>query len=656
MASPQSPPQTPDLTTTLGKVLKRFRASRTYTQAGFWDTWKACWKLYNNQRVAIGYDGNTDVFIPETYTEVQGIKAHLINGNLEVEFLPTHPDQSGDVSTLQDLFNYAWMKDNCDQKLDVAVNEYLVTGNSYIFSYPDEDGLPDNRVVSAKDAFFDPQCTTYEDLNRYGYAGYRYLTTLEDLKKATVPNSGYDPEDEKSEPQVPRYKNLDKVGKYNDQSDDLTAKQEREEMLGDAVLEDSDDLVECIVYYDSQQMVTIANRNTVIEEVDTPFQRASKMIQSADDQGNPVSFELPEIEPFIPVAPFRNIVDANLWYAKGDVEIIADLQEHLNDTSAQKSDNLTYQLNRMWALDPNFAQKIDEIQSVPGAVFTIPPGALEQIPTQPVGADADTEIARTKAEMQAASGSNELMQGSLKTTGRQSAYQINQALVMTGARFQVKIRNLENEGMRIWAQNMWKIMQIFINKEIPIRVMGKQGSSWATYNPGLYLGDWDVKIKLGSTAETIKETQRQQAMQFYLLASKLPFIDPQGLFLQTASQLFDISKRDLQSLILPPPPENPPSVVPKLIESIKFEQLYPDEQAELLSDSGIQPSPMREAQSGVPARPVNPKKVALHASMIHGAPAGGTEDYSQAGMQTAGSPPVGAPTSGVANMPKVPNA
>lgn len=638
-------------------VMKRFKASRAYAQAGFWDTWRMCWKLYNNQRVAIGYDANIDVFIPETYTEVQGIKAHLINGNLEIEFLPTHPDQSGDVSTLQDLFNYAWTKDNDDQKLDVAVNEYLVTGNCYVFTYPDEDGLPCSTVVSAKDAFFDPQCRTYEELCKYGYAGYRYLTTLEDLKKEQVVNADYDADDQTSQPYVQKYQNLDKIGKYNDQGDDKTAKQEREEMIGDAVLEDADDLVECIVYFDTEKMVKIANRSVVIEEVDTPFKRDAKTIQSVDDAGNPVSFELPEIEPFIPVAPFRNIVDANLWYAKGDVEVIADLQEHLNDTSAQKSDNLTYQLNRMWALDPNFAQKIDEIQSVPGAVFTIPPGALEQIPTQPVGADADTEIARTKAEMQAATGSNELMQGTLKTTGRQSAYMINQALVMQGARFQVKIRNLENEAMRIWAQNMWKIMQIFINKEIPIRVMGKQGTQWATYNPGLYLGDWDVKIKLGATAETMKETQRQQGMQFYLLASKLPFIDPQGLFLMTASELFDIPKRDLENLILPPQPQQQPEIVPKLIEGIQFgADLYPDEQAQVLSESGIQPSPMREAQSGVPAKPVNPKNVALNAAVIHSKGGKPTQDYAQAGMQTAGSPPVGAPTSGVANVPKVPNA
>jgi len=653
----KAPETTPN--PTLDKVLKRFQASRKYTEGGFWDTWSNSWKLYNNQRVAIGYDGNTDIFIPETYTEVQGIKAHLVNGDMTVEFLPTHPSQVGNVDTLQDLFNYAWMKDQMDQKIDATITEYLVVGNCYVFSYAGENGLPCQRVVSAQDAFFDPQIVNYEDLNKYGYAGYRYLTTLDDLKGETVANTEYDPKDTTSTPRIPRYSNLDNLGQYKDDGDDKTAKQEREEMLAGTTLDDTKGVVECIVYFDKDTMITVANRTAIIEEVDNPFQRAAKTIESVDDSGQPVSFEMPAIEPFIPVAPFRNLVDANLWYARGDVEVIAESQERLNDTQSQKADNLTYQLNRMWALDPNWAQKIDEIQSVPGAVFTIPPGALEQIPTQPIGADADNDIVRIKSEMQAATGANELLGSSLQTSGRQSAYQINSQLVLLGARFKVKINNLQNEGFRILAQNMWKIMQIYIDKEIPIRTQGPQGTTWATYNPGLYLGDYDVQIKLGATAESLKETQRQQMMQFYLLASKQPFVDPKQLFVMAGEEIFDISKRELQGLILPPTPPPPtPEVIPKLMETITFgTDLYPDEQAQVLAETGVQPSPLRTAQTGIEPPPVDPAKVALNASIIHNPnPTNpGTPAFEQAGMQTAGAAPVGAPTSGIANIPKAPN-
>lgn len=665
----QTPPQTvenkPD--PVLATVLKGFNDSKNYTEGTFWDTWEASWKLYNNERVLIGYDGFTDTFIPETYTEVQQMKAHLINGNLEIEFLPTHPAQSGDVSTLQDLFNYAWYKDFMDQKVDETVTEELITGNCYIWSYPGPNGLPCQTVVSAKDCFWDPMIKNYQDLNEWGYGGYRYITTLDALKDEKIVNGAYNPDDADSTEMVDRYQDLNLVGDFSSGSDDLTAKEQREEALGDSVLTDKTGQVEVICYFGKvlengkleDRAIKVANRTVIIENIPTPFQRKAKTIQSADDQGQPVSFEMPEVKPFIPVAPFRNLTDPNLWYARGDVEIIGPSQERLNDTQAQKTDNLTFQQNRMWALDPNFAQKLDEIQSVPGAVFTIPPGALEQITTQPIGPDADIEIARIKSEMQAASGVNEAFNSTTQTAGRQSAYQINQNLVALGARFQVKIKNLQNEGMRILAQNMWKIMQIFIDKEIPIRVMGSQGQ-WTTYNPGLYLGDWDVQVKLGSTADAIKETERQQAMQFYLLASKQSFVNQQALFVTTTPQIFpEINSRSAQGLILPPtPPPPPPTAAAALASTIQFgADLYPDEQAEVLQELAIQPSPLRTDQTGIDPSAAEPSKITanLHAINPAAGPGGaGPQAFEQAGMQTAGSPPVGAPTSGVANMPKVP--
>lgn len=593
----------------LNQVIKDFKNSRTYTESGFWETWENSWKLYNGERVKIGYDGYADTFIPETYTEVQQIKAHLVNGNLDIQFLPTSPDQSGDPATIQSAFKYAWYKDFMDAKLDVTLTEEIVTGNCYIWSYPGEDGFPKQIVVSARDCFFDPMIKNYEDLCAWGYGGYRYVTTKTALENTMIPNGQYDETDPKSEKLVPRYSNLDNVVAYVADSNDPTVKKLREELLADAALSDVDDQVEVICYFGKidgkDHMVTIANRETVIEDVESPFQRAEKLIHSADDAGNPVDFTMPEIKPFIPVAPFRNIVDPNLWYARGDVEIIGPSQERLNDTQAQKTDNLTYQLNRMWTLDPNFAQKIDEIQSMPGAVFTIPPGALEQLVTQPIGADADNEINRIKFEMQGASGTNEAYQSTLQTTGRQSAYQINQNLVAMGARFKVKIKQHEGESLRILAQNMWKIMQIFITEETSIRIDGPQSTSWSVYNPGLYLGDWDVQIKLGATADTIKETQRQQAMQFYLLASKLPFINQQDLFLTVAPQIFPEVTKDSASQLL----------------------ISPEQMAAMQQSMGAQPG--EDTTDG---------------------------SYEQAGMQTAGSPPVGAPTSGIANMPKVPQA
>lgn len=532
--------------TTFDFVMDRFDAARKYTKTHFWQTWDDCWKTYNNERVLANYEGNSDGFVPETFTIIQAVKAHIVGPDMKLKFLPTNNSQNGDTDTLNALFDFAWYQDKTDSKLDNTILDYEVTGNGYLFQYVGEDGLPKNRYVPTNDAFFDPDACSYDDL-RYG--GYRYLTKLSELKDSTITNTEYDSKDPKSELRVPKYKNLSEVVQGFKNKDDKTAKELREEMMGGSITQ-SDDDVECIVYFDKKKMVTIANRLVVIEEEDTPFQRKAQTIQSVDDQGNPVPFQLPEIKSFIPVAPFRNYKDGALFVAKGDIEYIQELQERLNDTQNQKTDNLSFILNRMWTLDPAFASKIDEIQSIPGAVFTIPPGALEQVPTLPIGVDADNEIARIKDEMRAATSADEIIQGQSQR-GQTTATETNAVLAQAGTRFGLKLNELENEGFRILANNMFKIMQIYITHEMAIRVIGPSGIEWKTYNPGEFLGDYDVKVELKSTWTRKREEEKQNAMQFYLLSSKLPFVNQELLFQTTATTLFDVDEQEVKALTQP---------------------------------------------------------------------------------------------------------
>ena len=259
-------------------------------------------------------------------------------------------------------------------------------------------------------------------------------------------------------------------------------------------------------------------------------------------------FELPAIKPFIPVAPARNYVDGAMWYAKGEIEVIAGVQELLNDTQAQKSDNLNYSQNRMWTLDPSYAHKIDEIQSVPGAVFTVPAGALQPIQHNSVGADADNEMYRLQNMMRRATAADEIVQGAA-VKGDATATEINAQLSQAGTRFSSKLENYENEFFAILANNMLKIMQIFLTREMAVRMIGDAGVEWKNYNPGEFLGDFDAKVALEGSAKVKKETEKQNAMQFYLLASKMPFINQELLFKMTAKALFDKDDKEIQNLI-----------------------------------------------------------------------------------------------------------
>lgn len=550
---------------TFDKVMDRFDAARKYAKRYYWDIWDDCWSLYNNERVMANYEGNSDGFVPETFTIIQAVKAHIVGPDMKLKFMPTQEDQKGDVNTLNALFDFAWYQDKTDGKLDSTILDTLNTGNGYLFQYRGEDNLPKNRYVSTSDAFFDPDASSYDDMR---FCGYRYLTKLSDLKDEKITNAEYDAQDPKSTVKTGRYKNLGEIKPGFKNQNDKTAKALREEMMGGSVSQ-SDDDVECIVYFDKEQMVTIANRVAVIEETDTPFQRKAKTIQSVDNQGNAVPVELPEIKPFLPFAPFRDYKDGALFYAKGEIEYIMELQERLNDTQNQKTDNLSFILNRMWTLDPAYASKIDEIQSIPGAVFTIPPGALEQVPTAPIGADADNEIFRIKDEMRRATSADELVQGASPAKGSGgsiTATEVNAVLGQAGTRFTLKLQEFENEGFRILANNMFKIMQIYIDHEMAVRVVGPKGIEWKTYNPGEFLGNYDIKVELKANYTRQREEEKQNAMQFFLLASKLPFVNQEMLFKTTATTLFDIDQHDVDALTQPFQPMKP---LPKVNISLK---------------------------------------------------------------------------------------
>lgn len=552
----------------LDKIMKRFNASRSYTRRGFWETWKNARKLYNSERTMVNYEGNSDTFVPETFTILQSIKSNVVGGRVAIDYFPTNKDQKGDVRVLKSLMDQVWIQDNTKLKASWAIDDSLQIGNGYLWQYWNGK-FPTNKYVPTEDNFFDPDATSYENL-RYG--GYRYLTTISNLEKETIANTEYNPEDPQSPRRIPRYKNLDRVndyrymgeGKKSQYGDDKTAKQLREEMIAGSVLTDTssgdeDSLIEVIVYHDKERLIRIANRCVVIEDVETPFMRKPTVIQSVDDMGNPVPVELPAIPAFIPVAPARDIVDGAMWYAKGEIEIIGDLQELLNDTQNQKTDNLNFALNRMWTLDPSQAHKIDQIQSVPGAVFTVPAGALQPVQQSNIGVDADNEIFRLQGMMRRATAADEIVQG-VNAKGTQTATEVNAQVIQAGARFSSKLENYESEFFKILANNMLKIMQIFMTQEQAVRLIGQEGVEWKNYNPGEYLGDYDIKVQLEATANRVKETEKQNAMQFFLLASKMPFVNQEALFKMTARTLFDKDENELQSLTQPAP-QMPPEMM-----------------------------------------------------------------------------------------------
>lgn len=544
-------------------VLEDYRIARDYVKKSYLDTWNDCWKCRNNMRIdrLRGYSGVADDFVPETFTIVETIKANVFGGRPKFNFLPLREEQRQDTEVLNNLVDYFWQCNDMTQKMSNWGDDMITYGNGIMMASWEGD-IVEYKNIPLADFFVDPTATHMNKPGTAGYpkyAGYRFLTSVDELKNRKI----VDPDTGEMEL---LYKNLNDIGQKNGNDFDRTDKQEKEHLIG-TTLNDEDaqtKQVEVIVYYTRKKKVLIANRKTVIYEGDNPYQRkATTKNVTMDMDGVPMetTVDIPEIKGFLPFAILRNYVDTSLFYAKGDVEVIMPRQEALNDVSSQKHDALTYSLNPMWQIDPQYKHLAEQLESVPGAVFPIPQGALQAIERAVVGPEADIEMNRIQEEMRRATAADEVIQGASQSQGRVTATEVQTQVAQANQRSSTKATTIENEGLAQLGRITYKIAQIFITTEIAVRVVGPDGVSWKDYDPNEYLGDYEPQIQLESTTKAMKAEEGQKYAVIHQLAQQSPYVDQRELMRKYFETMLDVSEMEMKKL-LPEELAQPPMPMP----------------------------------------------------------------------------------------------
>lgn len=536
----------------LSSVMGDFERARKYVETNYQEIWEDCFKAYNAIRTRRGYSGVADDFIPEIFSIVESLKAAIAGSKPKFKYMPLDEEQEQDTEVLNALVDYYWSCNNMTEKMLNWVGDMIIYGNG-VFMVSWEDNMPLVHHIPLSDFFVDPTATHLNRPEERGYAkfaGYRYLTSIEQLKAKKM--FSVDTGD-----LVDMYKNLDLVteGTLGD-ADDKTRK---EQLLGSTLGKDAaKHQVEIIEYYTAKKKIVIANRGVIIYEGENPFQRAEKTITGvALVDGQPVETKtvIPAIQGFLPFAILRNYTDSNLFFARGDVEVLIPMQEALNDTSSQKRDNLAYALNNMWQIDPRFKHLAEQIESMPGAVFPIPKGALTAIEKQDMSPAADTEISRLTQAMRTASAADAAVQGVAQKFSRTTATEIAAQLNQASTRFTTKIQNLEDEGFAQLARILYKMIQIFVTKEIAVRVIGKTGTSWKDYDPKKYTGEYQPRVILEATAKAEAEQMAQATQVIAQFGMNNPLVNQEALLRKIFTSLLpDAPKDDIDELLTPPAP------------------------------------------------------------------------------------------------------
>jgi hypothetical protein len=513
---------------TLEDALGKFKAAWEYTQGSWHKRWEDNYRLYNNQRVNIGYVGISNVFVPMTYSTVETLVSGLYGSRPKVSFVPPNDKNDIDVEPLNAKFSEFWERDQWDLKIPETGRGKFREGTAVDYFCWDIDH-PVMIHVPIRDFFIDPLATNIENAR---YMGRRYLTTVDELKDFEV----VDPE---TGDMVKKYKNLDRVNDYK--NPDLTDKQEKDMWYGSLMPENADQ-VECIELWTSDKVITIANRCAVIEDTDNYYK--AKGIANGDEYAKGI----------MPFADDRDVIDPSLFYAKSTVDFIAGQQEQLNDLSNQLADALTYVLNQQYTIDPKYPHLQGQVMNIPGGTYLAEANTIVPIPRGTIPPDAFAQIQNIKNEIRETTGANEIIKGVGAEGAKTTATEINAQIAGAGQRIGLKVSQLENGYFHRMARIVFAMMRLYLNSPSQVKVSGSDGTRMETFVPAAYAnGEYQPQVQLDITIENEKLKKSENSAN--MLKAFLGDMDVNQVWLKkrVLADGFDLEPDELDAAFEPNP-------------------------------------------------------------------------------------------------------
>ena len=235
-------------------------------------------------------------------------------------------------------------------------------------------------------------------------------------------------------------------------------------------------------------MYSIANRTVCIEDEENPYKvqhrrnLITRFVNEGLDEQEATKKAETQAKGIIPFIIQRDFVDESLFLGRGEVDIISDLQEDLNDFTNQKRDFFSFILNPIWNLSPNKADMIEHIGAVPGRVFPLDPNDLTpvQMPQFPYQAfNEENSIENRIREVTAVDQVVKGVSADTKTT----ATEIQAQVASAGQRIGMKVTQLENEGFHRLARIVFEMVKLYVTEPTMVRIAGEKGIEWELFDP-----------------------------------------------------------------------------------------------------------------------------------------------------------------------------
>lgn len=589
----------------LDDALKMFDDAKKYVDTGFRKDWDNYFKVYKGKRVYRNYEGIADPVIRESHTIIETLVSNIASGNPKFHFIVTNEEQNADTEVLNGMLDYYMVCNQMALKNQEWVRDMLMYGTG-VLHVTWKEGKPFIENIPLRDFFVDPTSHgMIQTTNPARYAGYEYLANKKELEGIEI----YDAEEKKW---VKKY-NLSKVGNRPSETgsggDTYTMDKAFKDLFKGSTLGDkaTEDQIHVIKLYDltTGRLVEIGNRRSFIYNKPTWCQRKEmtrKVEVEVDGQVIETDQKLDAIKPFLPFAILRDYIDTSQFYGSGEMELLINDAELLNDYEAMQVDNNAYQNTPMYWVDPQFADLAPEIETIPGAVYPIPRNAMGALERPQLSTDLDNKQDRILARMRRATAADEAVQGVSQSQSRTTATEVSTQLQQAQTRFSTKISNLESEGYAQLATIIFKLVQIFVTKRTAMRILGPKGAAFKDFDPWEYNGEYEAHALLDTTINKDKVEVGLKDQAVYESLRNTPGIDQIELarwWIQKKDP--SVTDEDFNKLLAPPAPPQPSEEEVKAqadlekatlnAQSSIYNNAEPSIQAQIEKNLGLNPAP-----------------------------------------------------------------
>lgn len=581
MASNQNRKRSKQHESVLETAMKRFDEAWDYAKRNHHDDWKRNNKLYNSERVYAQYKGVTDTFVPITYSTIETYVAAMNNANLRFDYKSNDPLRQVSTAPLNALIDEWWDQDQWDLLMEESDREMFITGMAGHFVSWDLDH-PHIEHYAMYDVMVDPTVRHPRELQEPGhYSVRRYLVRKGSLEDFEVVDT--DEESKTYGEIVKRFKMPRNGGSKVGASELDDDKAIKERFSGSTLSAARDEQDEVIEIWDVDRVVTVLNRQDVIEDIENPHKTRHRQVlkrwalkdgtkeadasQQADDEArglNPFFF-------------FRDIRRTSLFYAKGEIDAIAKPQELLNDFTNMESDAIIRQLAPQKELDPKYEDWIDLIDNEPDTVYPFTPGSLVDRPPLQIPGNSFNNRANLKAEIRETTALDQIMKG-MAPSGDPTATQINAQVSQSSERIESKARTLEKDGLYWMAYILFRMFQLYVDKPLVVEVKGQDFEDLKTtvtlpdgterelpkgaalLDPDDYRGDWRPKVTLEVDAQSKKAEEQTAARENYQIMIADPTNNLDEAKKRMYPKMFDLSKDDIDAIVTTDPAQQAPQM------------------------------------------------------------------------------------------------